>query len=229
MKKHLAENGITKTLIYSADAIFASDPAMPDKRLAAKLKKEKMFLHIPTVNPLYKNWMDIVKERNVNAVRVYPNYHKYSLLSEANCELAEYLAANNILYIVSMRLEDERSHHPSCMVTSLKTEELIEFAKKFPKLKILCLCAYYGEFELLLKLSQNIFADISFAETNCTIEKISKYFPSDRIIFGSHTPFFYTAANVNKLKYANINSDVYEKIAENNAIGLLPELKQEIM
>lgn len=225
MEKHLSGNGITKALIYSADAVFAADPATADEKLAHKLKNRKNFMHVPTVNPLYKNWMEIVKKSPVKAVIVYPNYHKYSLLSTDNCELAEFLSQENILYTVSMRIDDERSHHPACIVPGVKTQEVLEFAERFPELKILCLGAYYGEFETLLNSSKNIFLDTSFAETDCTMKKLSESFPPERILFGSHAPFFYTAANVNKLKYAEISSSVHEKIAGENAINLIDELK----
>lgn len=225
LQKHLSENGITKALIYSADAIFAEDHSIPDAKLAAELKNNGSFIHVPAVNPLYKNWMKIVSSSKSDAVIVYPNFHKYELLSAENCEMAEYLSGHNITQIISLRIEDERAQHPSCLIPRIKIENLIEFAKKFPELRILCLNAYYGEIEALLKSTLNISVDIAFAEKFNTLEKLTGVMPADRILFGSHTPFFYTAANICKLKYADISSAVYELISEKNASNLFSKLR----
>ena len=222
LKAFLRENGIGGGLVRSAEAAFAPDLEYCNEKLFAEFKDNDDFIPVPTVNPAYSEWKELLaSDRAMPAVAVYPGYHGYSVLSEGFTELACTLENRNIALIVVVREEDERGHNKFCQIPSVPVKEINELGKNEPKLNIICLNCYFHELKILLSNATNINADIAFAETLNTIKSILQVVGHEQIVFGSHTPFLYTVSALMKLKDSDVDERVFRSIATENAKRIL--------
>lgn len=217
LSRHLKKEGITQALVASIDAIFYPDPDVYNRLLAASLKSFPELLPVFTVNPVLANWEKIVESSRIKAVKIYPGYHNYSLLSDQVYLLAGKLIENNMSLMVQIRVEDERSHHPLCQIPPVPVADIVRFAEKYPSLPVICLCPYFAELIPLTSGNENVYVDISFVETMNTVNRVLKDVPAGKILFGSHTPFLYTRAAAMKTEYAEIDRKTYKMITETNA------------
>ena len=217
LSKHLKQEGISRALVSSIDAIFYPDPDVYNRLLAASLKPFPELLPVFTVNPILANWEKIVDSSKVKTVKIYPGYHNYSLLSDPVYSLAEKLIKNKMSLMIQMRVEDERLHHPLCQIPPVPVADIVKFAEKYPSLPVICLCPYFAELVPLTSNTENVYVDISFVETMNIITRVLRDVPAEKILFGSHTPFLYTRAATMKTEYAEIDKKTLKMITETNA------------
>lgn len=217
LNRRLAENGIARAVASSMDAVFSADLDRCNDALISALSPYKTLCPLLTVNPLLANFQTTIDRSAIHAVRILPSYHNYSILSEESAALAGLLSEKNMSLVIQVRIEDERSHNPVCLVPSVPVKDIIRFAKKFPDLQILCLCPYFAEVLELCQDAENIHCDISFAEIFNFINRLLRDVKPEKILFGSHTPFLYTEAAVMKLKYAESDEICIKRISSENA------------
>jgi predicted TIM-barrel fold metal-dependent hydrolase len=74
---------------------------------------------------------------------------------------------------------------------------------------------------VLVKETNNIYVDISFAEKLDTIVSLLEEIPAKRILFVSHTPFLYTQSAAMKTKAVDISKNKFDAIAGGNALNLV--------
>ena len=74
--------------------------------------------------------------------------------------------------------------------------------------------------EYFLKNTNNVLIDIPFTEHLNTIQMLLEAALSSRILFGSHTPFFYTRAALMKLQAPELKKTDRENIAYKNAVKI---------
>ncbi|MFA6104605.1 MAG: amidohydrolase family protein [Victivallaceae bacterium] len=217
LSKHLKQEGISQALVSSIDAIFYPDPDVYNQLLAVSLKSFPELLPVFIVNPILSNWERIVDSSKVKAVKIYPGYHNYSLLSNPVYSLADKLIENGMSLMIQMRVEDERSHHPLCQIPAVPVADIVKLAGKYPSLPVVCLCPYFAELVPLTSNTENVYVDISFVETMNTMTRVLRDVPAEKILFGSHTPFLYTRAATMKTEYAEIDKKTLTLITETNA------------
>jgi predicted TIM-barrel fold metal-dependent hydrolase len=216
LSRHLKHEGISHALVSSIDAIFYPDPDVYNRLLVESLKPFPELLPVFTVNPILSNWEKIVDSSKIKAVKIYPGYHNYPLLSDQIYLLADKLVENKMALMIQMRVEDERSHHPLCQIPPVPVADIIKFAKKYPLLPVICLCPYFAE-AIELTAASNVYVDISYVETLNTIARTLRDVPAEKILFGSHTPFLYTRGATMKTEYAEIDKTTLKMITGTNA------------
>lgn len=221
MKEFLKKNGISGGLVRSAEAAFSPDLEECNRNLFNEFDGKDGFIPVPTVNPYYSEWMKLVGSLNVPAFAVYPSFHDYGILSEEFAELAGAIAAKSGVLLIVVRQEDERGHHRLCKIPAVPVSEINALARKFPALKIIALNCYFGEIKILLDGVTNVFSDIAFAEILNTISAILEFADPARIVFGSHTPFLYTAAALMKFKDAVVEEKISRAIGSENLERIL--------
>lgn len=221
MKDFLKKNGISGGLVRSAEAAFSPDLEECNRKLFSEFDGKDGFIPVPTVNPYYSEWMKLLDSRNFPVFAIYPSFHDYSVLSEEFTELAGAVAVKSGVLLIVVRQEDERGHHKLCKVPAVPVSEINILARKFPALKIIALNCYFGEIKILLDGVTNVFSDIAFAETHNTISAILEFADPGQIVFGSHTPFLYTAASLMKFKDAVVGEKITRSISSENAERIL--------
>jgi hypothetical protein len=63
------------------------------------------------------------------------------------------------------------------------------------------LSAYFQEIVTLAKSCPSLFFDIAFAETIDTLRRLTESVPAARLLFSTHTPFFYAEAAIAKVNF----------------------------
>lgn len=228
---HLAAAGIDLALVSSIETALFPDPHIPNMELVDTLESVPNLLPLMTLDPTLSHWrdcLDTYRERGVlSAVRVLPNYHRYTLDDPRFDELAVALqAGDHPVLVVQMRLEDERGQYPLMQVPGVPVADVVALAERHPRLPILCLCPYRPEAIELVRSTENVFVDIAFVEFKDTLASLLTHIPAGRVLFGSHTPMLYTRAALMKMEHANIDSVAIEAIGSTNALrlfGLGPE------
>lgn len=217
----LKAEGIAEAWISAVDSIFFPDPDVPDTRLLAAFRPYPGVTPVKTMNPLLGNWRESLKKAvesdGFRLVRILPSYHLYDLIDRPALEFATVLAGYRIPLLIPVRVEDERNQYPLLRVPTLPPDHIAHFAALHAGLKILALGATATEIPSLIAGNTNVLCDIAFAEREDTLKNLTASVPCERLVFGSHTPFFYTRAAVRKLLAAGIDGETRQLIACGNA------------
>ncbi|MFB3891204.1 MAG: amidohydrolase family protein [Phycisphaerae bacterium] len=224
LDRRLASHGIGQAWVSSAEAILQPDVDGCDEELYSRLRPYPRLRMVKTLNPVLANWpasLDRWSGRGVDAVKVHPGYHQYSPASPAACELARQVAARRMTLLVQMRVEDERGMYPPLHVRGVPVDELVKLAGAVPEASIIALCPYLREAVELVKRTRNVLVDLAFIETCDTLRTFLRDAPAGRVVFGSHTPFLCTGAELMKLTAANARRQDLKMVRETNARRLV--------
>ena len=226
--RHLNSEGISWALISSIDAVLYPDPDLYNKILFKQLKPYHRLLPVPVLNPSLTGWQerlnDYIGSRKVKAVKIFPNYHHFSLSAQFVEDLMTELTRGKVPLFIQMRLEDARNRYLLMKIPVVETKSVIGLSKRFPKVPIVCLCPYLHEAVSLVNEAPNIYVDIAFTETLNTISSLLGRIPVQRILFGSHTPFCYTRSAIMKVKSAKISPREEALITFGNLQNLVKSL-----
>jgi hypothetical protein len=214
----LGRIGFTAAAISPLDAVLAPDPSPVNQALQSAAQTITGFTvrPIPVINPTLAGWASQIDAcPGARAVKILPNYQGYGLDSPAVDDLAEVLAARGMTLCVQLRMLDERSHHKLMPVPAVPAAELNSAGRRHPELSILACGLYAPELEVIAD-TQNIHAEISFAESGWMPASVLDTFPLDRILLGTHFPIHNPQAAVAKLWPSNITEDTFAQITERN-------------
>lgn len=218
---HLESEGIQEAWVSATESILFPDPDGPDERLVAAFRSCSRVVPVKTINLTMGNWRESLDRAlgplGMRLVKIYPNYHQYYLNGPEARELAGLLAARGIPLLIALRVEDERNQYPLMKVPAVPVQEVVTLAAVHPDLKVLVLGAQVGEIGTLTAGADNVFCDIAFAETGNVMDRLLASAPAGRIVFGSHTPYFYTRAAIRKLLGASLSEETRRAIAIDNA------------
>ena len=226
----LQQNGITQAWAGSFDGILHRDIAGVNARLAneCRLRGEGILIPSGTVNPMLPDWQDDVRRcqelHGMRSIRINPNYHGYKLDDQVCDELFEHAATHKLIVQLAMKMEDVRTHHPLMMVPTADVTPLPDLILRHPEVRVI-LMNNYGTLrgEALSKVAQaeNVYFDISHAEQVGALEKMTRNVPYEKLLFGSHAPFFYLEAALLKFKESEVGETITRAIQSQNAERLL--------
>ena len=126
------------------------------------------------------------------------------------------------------RLEDERGMYPAMQVAGVEVDEVVSLAASVPQLPIIALCPYLAEARQLARRTRNVCVDLAHIEAPDTVKTALSEIPADRLMFGSHTPFLCTNAEVMKLQSANVAARDLRRVAEGNARRVLSKHRLDV-
>ena len=215
-------DGIDEVWLSAVESILFPEPDTFDFRLFGKIAGLPRFRPVKTVHPILGNWRRSCEEAlagfPVVALKVFPNYHGYSLGSGPGDALCHFARERNLPLLESMRVNDERNQ-PSCMeVTGVPAEDIVRLSLRHPENRIHALCAYMHELKVLATGSPNLMVDLSFLDDAETIATASRFIAPQRIVFGTHAPFLHVRAAALKLAHGALDATVHAAIAHNNVL-----------
>ena len=218
LSKHLTAEGISLALVSLTEAVFYPDSDVYNKLLFEKLKSYSNLMPLMVLNPSLPNWKETLERyhnlQKAKAIKIFPNYHNYSLSSAVIDDLIYELARRKMALVIQMRMEDERNQYSLLKVADVKVKEIIKLANRFSEIPIIVLCSESSEAVSLIKNASNIYVDISFVEF---IEMIDDF---NKVVFGSHTPFLYTHSAIMKIRNADVPEKDLNTIMSGNACRL---------
>ncbi|MEN6545845.1 MAG: amidohydrolase family protein [Armatimonadia bacterium] len=217
--------GVGKVVMGSARAITFVSPQPANELLAAELAElnDEAVLPCAVLNPEYPGALEDLqrcRELGFKALKLYPTYHDFDITSHATVRLAEEAAALGWPVLVTVRIEDERHHHPLMKIAPLAMEAAITFARNVPDANVVLCMGAAHEVTAFLKgvARENVFAEVSYIKTPLNgIEALVGQVGSERLVFGSHLPFLYVQTAVAKVREAYIGEDEKAAILWGNA------------
>ncbi|MDQ8187701.1 amidohydrolase family protein [Pelagicoccus sp. SDUM812002] len=218
---HLEQHKIKHGLVSYLETLFVPDPDPANRELLQSCKRLPSLTPVPVLNLSLPNWRESLEtyraKTELKAVKLYPNFHNYSLRSKNCARLTEYLADTNIRLIINVRMLDERHQYHGLKIKGVSVKQLIAYAQRFPDFKFLCTGLFRPEILELADSCPNLCTDLSFADWHDLVHGLLEVMSPDRLFFGSHTPLMVTEANTYKLQASNITTALKTQIASGNA------------
>ena len=184
-------------------------------------------VQIPVINPAYPGWEDDVAyylDRPLPGFRLHPSYHGYTLEDESCGELLERVAEAGRFVQLSVRVQDERQHHPLVMVAPVDLSAVPALTRRFPQMPFIVLNASTPEIRPLVStgVPANLFLDIANVESVGGVGDLPQEVGAEHFLFGSHAALFYIESSILKLREADLSDTDRELILNGNAMRLWP-------
>lgn len=235
----LRKHRVAQAWAGSYEALFSKDINGVNTRLAKECREngEGMLLPFGTVNLAWPDWEEDLRrcheEHKMPGVRIYPIYQTFDL-DHPDFERFVQLATDRKLIIqIVGDMEDSRHHHPIVTVRKMDMAPIVAITQKIPAARIqLVYWNHRVSAGLLSKLvsETNVFFDTSRVEGAGEVGRLLQgnswtsaktAIPVDRLLFGSHVPYFPLEANLIKLFESPLTLEQTIAIMNGNARRLL--------
>jgi predicted TIM-barrel fold metal-dependent hydrolase len=224
--------GVTEAWAGSFDALLHRDLAAVNARTAETCRRHGDGLLRPfgAIDPTLPDWREELRRcQEVHAmpgVRLHPNYHGYGLDAPEFADLLDEAGRRGLIVQVSIRMEDERTLHPLLKtLPRLDPAPLIPLLSRPSRPKVVLLNALRtlsGEPLRRLLTAGEVWVDVAMLEGLEGVKRLVKQVGFDRILLGSHAPFFVPEAAHLQLKESALPAAQAEAIALGNARRILP-------
>lgn len=234
----LRRHRVTRAWACSFEAVLQKQLDQVNRRLAAECSAhgDGLFLPIGSVNLAWPDWQEDLRrcheQYQMRGIRLYPAYHGYALHDPQVALLLAEAAKRDLLVQIVLRMEDERVHHASIVIAAVDTAPLVDHLKSVPLAKVQLLNSagplLANNVTALVRDTQVTF-DISATEGNGGVGRLiegTNYsyrsaIPLERLVFGSHAPFFPLESAVWKLFESPLGRDQLEQLMHANARRLI--------
>jgi predicted TIM-barrel fold metal-dependent hydrolase len=235
LKKHR----IIEAWAGSFEALLSKDMNGVNARLAAECREHGPGFLIPfgSVNLAWPDWEEDVRRchevHKMPGLRIYPGYQPFDLDHPGMETLVKMSSERALILQVAFGMEDPRVYHPIIDVGPISFGPLVKAVKSTPNAKVQLL--HFAEPTRGDALSQfmtetNTFMDISRLEGNGAVGRMigaitglpSPRVAVERIVFGSHAPYFPVETALLKLIESPLDAPQLHAIMQGNARRLLP-------
>ena len=235
----LRKHRITQAWAGNFEALLHKDINGVNARLAEECRKngEGMLLPFGTVNLAWPDWEEDLRRchevHRMPGIRIYPIYQTFDLEHPDFRKLVQQIAARGMVLQIVGDMEDERHHHPIVEVRDVKFAPLAEALKQTPDAKVQLI---YWNHRAPRTLLDTLIRDTSVLLDTSRIEGAGEVgrliegktwtgtatpIPAERILFGSHAPYFPVETNVIKLFESPLTLEQMQAIMNGNARRLL--------
>ena len=235
LKKHR----VIQAWAGSFEALLSKDMIGVNARLADECLKHGPGFLIPfgSVNLAWPDWQEDVRRchevHKMPGIRIYPGYQPFDLDHPGMESLVKMTSERGLILQVVFGMEDPRVHHPIITVGPVTFGPLLRAVKGTPNATVELL--HFPGLSQGQNLSEfmketNMFMDISRLEGNGAVGRMigsitglpSASVPIDRIVFGSHAPYFPLETAILKLIESPLGVQQLQAIMQGNARRLLP-------
>ena len=231
----LRHHRITKAWAGNFEALFSKSINEVNSRLAeeCRVRGEGILIPFGTVNLAWPDWEEDLRRchevHRMPGIRLYPTYQTYDLNHVEFPRLISQATERGLIVQIVGDMEDSRVHHPIVVTRELSFDPLVEIMKKIPKAKVQLLCWNERVSSELLKklvLETNIVLDISWLESTGALGRMIEGnhwygprtpVPVERIVFGSHAPYFPVESAIIKLFESPLTLEQMKAVMNVNA------------
>jgi len=226
----LRAHGVVEAWAGSFDGLLHKDLAAVNTRLAQECRAQAGVRLVPfgSVNPTLPDWEEDLRrcaaEHHMPGVRLHPNYHGYKLDHPAFARLLKLAAERRLVVALALVMEDERMMHPLLRVPPVDPAPLAGLVAQTPGLRLVLLNALRtlrGEALQTLLRAGDVSVDIAMLEGVAGVAKLAGQVTAERIVFGSHYPFFHFESALLKLRESGLGGLQLQAIREGNAQRLV--------
>jgi predicted TIM-barrel fold metal-dependent hydrolase len=229
--RKLRDLGVASAWCGSFDALLHRDTGAVNARVFEACGDRAgggMLVPFGTVNPVFPDWEEDLRRCHevfrMPGIRLYPNYHGYKLDSPPFARLLHLAAERRLVVQIAVAMEDERVQHPMVRVPPVDVAPLPAVLTTVPAARVLLLNALRGPrggvLTVLAKVDQVSF-DIATLENVGGVATVVEQVSAERLLYGSHAPFFYPEAAALKMKESALGAEVARKVLSGNAARML--------
>ncbi len=228
----LRKKGVTQAWAGSYEGLLCRDVAGVNIRLAAACREHGQDFLIPfgCINPKSPGWEEDVRrcqeEHRMPGIRLYPNYHGYTLADPAFAKLLATAANRNLIVQIALSMEDIRTQFPLMVVPQVDPAPLVELIPRMPQLRLVLLNAGGWTIDkdpsmVKIRQAKKVYFDIAMNEGIGGLARLVAAASPERVVFGSHYPFFYFESALLKVRSAGLPREQELALYEGNARSLL--------
>lgn len=234
----LRKHRITKAWAGSFEAVLEKQLDVVNGRLAEECRThgDGMLSAIGSVNPAWSDWEEDLRrcheQYRMTGVRLYPAYHGYTLDHPGFLQLVAEATKRKLLVQIVLRLEDERVHHQAVVIPAVDLAPLVNVLHKLPEAKVQLLNSagpLLGKNLAALVKETQVTFDIAATEGNGGVGRLIEgknysyqgAIPVERLMFGSHAPYFPCESALLKLFESPLSLEQLERLMHANARRLI--------
>jgi uncharacterized protein len=226
----LRKQGVTQAWAGSFDGMLHRDIGGVNARLAADCRTHGKDFLLPfgSINPKLPDWQEDVRrcseDFRMPGIRLHPNYHVYELTDPAFAELLKLATARRLIVQIALSMEDVRTQHPLLRVSPVNVAPLPDIVKREPGARVVLLNWTPAMREQRLQSfvdAGQIYFDIAMVEGVGGVARLVEKLPAQRVLFGSHAPFFYLQSAMLKMQESGLPEDQKKALFEGNARRVL--------
>jgi uncharacterized protein len=235
----LTKHRVIEAWAGSFEALLSKDMNGVNARLAAECRENGPGFLIPfgSVNVAWPDWEEDVRRchevHKMPGLRIYPGYQPFDLDHSGMESLVRMTSERGLILQVALGMEDPRVHHPIINVGPVTFAPLLKAVQSTPNAKVQLLHfsgSIQGDDLSQFMAKPNTVMDISRLEGNGAVGRMigsitglpSARVPVDRIVFGSHAPYFPVETAILKLIESPLDAQQLRAIIQGNARRLLP-------
>lgn len=225
----LRSHGVTQAWAGTFDGLLNKEASAANDRLADACRREGAGMLVPfgSINPMLPGWSDELQRcarvHDMRGIRLHPNYHGYALDDPLFDQVLRQAADANLIVQLVLEMEDERPTQRLLPVGPVDAAPLADAVRKVPGLRLVLLNALRvvrGEALKKVLAAGEAYVEIAMLEgvggLGCLLDQV----PAERVLFGSHAPFFYFEAATLKLEESDLTADQTDAICYLNAARL---------
>ena len=223
--------GIARALVSPLDGVLYKEPMAANQELAAQVQAAPDRLWPAcTLNPAFPGWErdldECITRLRARAIRLHPNYHGYALDDPRAQALVQRAALAGLPVLVTVGLEDVRTHHWHMQVPDLPPVEVARLAAAVPEARLVVTGANFGQLAALWRSGEpvppNLFVEISRVQGPIgDVEQLCARLSVEHVLFGTNLPLHEPAAPLLALQYASLSDVDRRRIFRDNALALL--------
>ena len=223
--------GIRLAVAGSVDAIAYACPHPANVRFMAALQAsghQDRFVPVTVLSPVYPGVaadMADSRSRGCRGLKLYPGYHGFHVDDPPALRLIRQAADWGWPVIVTLRIEDERHHHPLMKVRSVPVAGVVAAALQVPQATVILSGATHGEVCTFLEATAALpraGAELSYVKGPLgALKSLVDRFGSKRLLLGTHLPFVYPGCGIAKIAEADLPAAAKGDILSRNAAALL--------
>ncbi len=235
----LRKHRVIEAWAGSFEALLSKDMSGVNARLAAECLEHGRGFLVPfgSVNLAWPDWEEDLRRcpevHHMPGLRIYPGYQPFDLDHPGMERLVRMTSERGLILQVVFGLEDPRVHHPIIHVRPVTFGPLLKAVQLSPNAKVELLhfpASSPGEELSRFMREANTVLDISRLEGNGAIGRLigsitglpSARVPVDRVVFGSHAPYFPLETALLKLIESPLDPQQLLAVMQGNARRLLP-------